>query len=258
MPWTKHLIDSRLEDYHDIAVGDVDGDGQPEIVVLSSKSGVLAYYDLPKDPRVSPWPKECYHEIATGMKGFQGLVVADLNADKKIEIVAGTRIFERPAPGDPWKSTVFAEGFGPAVRLAAADLDEDGKLELVLCETERNPGRLYWFKGPAWTPHALREDLFHVHCLQIADLSGYGRPDIVVGESRGPDHKNARLFAYVNRGRAQPEELLLSEGISVGEAKVGDLDGDGRPDIAGVADDPDGHVDVWLNETPGVGTSATR
>jgi len=250
-PWTRHVIDNRLEDYHDIAVGDVRGDGKPKIVVLSSTGGILAYYDVPKDPRVSPWPKECYHEVAKGMKGAGGLALADVNGDKKIEIIAGTMIFQRPSiEGGKWTGTEFAEGFGPAARLAVADIDGDGKPEIILAETERNPGRLVWFKGPNWSPpRLLREDLFHVRCLQVADFSGDGAQDILVGEMRAPDHKNARLFVYVARGRAQPEEILLSEGISVGEARAGDLDGDGTPDIASVADDPDGHVDVWLNET---------
>ena len=256
--WTKHLIDDRLLDYHDIAVADLLGDGKPRIVVLSSKGGRLAYYDVPKDPRASPWPKECFHEVAAGLKGAEGLVVADVNGDKKAEIVAGTMIFERaPSQGGGWTGKEFAEGFGPA-RLAAADIDADGKLEIILCETERNPGRLVWFKGPSWSPHLLREDLFHVRCLQTADFSGDGAQDILVGEMRAPDHRNARLFVYVARGRAQPEEILLSEGISVGEAKAGNLKGDGRPDIASVADDPDGHVDVWFNETPPMAGPALR
>jgi hypothetical protein len=257
VPWARHLIDNRLEDYHDIVVGDILGDGKQKIVVLSSRSGILAYYDIPQDPLVSPWPKDCYHQVAVGLKGVQGLLVADINADKKLEIVAGTTIFERPAPGDSWKGTSFAEGFGPS-RLLAADIDGDGKLEIVLCETERNPGRLVWFKGPSWMPHLLREDLFHVRCLQAADFSGNGRPDILVGEAQAPDHKVARLFAYVSRGRAQPEEVVLAEGESVGESRIGDLDGDGRPDLATVVDVPEGHVDVWFNETPAAPGSPDR
>ena len=62
-PWTTRVIEDRFAKYHDQAVGDVDGDGQPELVFLSQFAGVLGYYDLPEDPTVEPWPRESFHMI---------------------------------------------------------------------------------------------------------------------------------------------------------------------------------------------------
>jgi len=41
-PWPVHVIDDRFMKYHDQAVGDVDGDGELEILTLSQQAGMLA------------------------------------------------------------------------------------------------------------------------------------------------------------------------------------------------------------------------
>ena len=245
--WPRHLIENRFQKYHDQAVGDVDGDGKPEIVFLSQQSGVLAYYDIPPDPKVEPWPSACCRVVATGLQDVEGLIVIDIDGDKKAEIIAGTAIHKRSASGE-WQAEPFAKGFR-MTRVAAADLDGDSRLEIVLCEGESNPGRLVWLKGPSWTVHPLRDDLFHSHSLQIADLSGDGLPDILVGEMGLGQNKNPRLFVYVNLGSGRFEENLISEGIPTHEAKVGDLKGDGRPAIVGKSYAPERHIDVWWNES---------
>ena len=245
--WPRHVIENRFEKYHDQAVGDVDGDGKPEIVFLSQVSGILAYYDLPPDPKVEPWPKECCHVVATGLQDVEGLLAIDIDGDKKTEILAGRSIYRRKASGE-WEAEPFARGF-KMTRLAAADLDGDSRLEIVLAEGESNPGRLVWLKGPAWTVHPLRDDLFHPHSLQIADLNGDGLPDILVGEMGLGENKNPRLFVYVNLGSGRFEENLISEGLGTHEAKVGDLKGDGRPSIVSKPYSPERQIDVWWNDS---------
>jgi hypothetical protein len=246
-PWPRHLIENRFQQYHDQAVGDVDGDGKPEIVFLSQQSGVLAYFKIPPDPKVEPWPKECCHVVATGLEGVEGLGVVDIDGDKKAEIIAGTAIYKRSASGE-WQAEPLARGF-KATRVAVADLDGDSRLEIVLAEGESNPGRLVWLKGPSWTPHRLRDDLFHPHTLQIADLNGDSLPDILVGEMGLGQNPNPRLIVYVNLGGGRFEENVISEGLPTHEAKVGDLKGDGRPAIVGKPYSPERQIDVWWNES---------
>jgi hypothetical protein len=247
--WTKHVIEDRFEKYHDQVVGDVDGDGEFEILIASQRSGILAYYDIPADPRVSPWPRACCHVIAEGMADVEGLVIVDIDGDGCAEIIAGSNIFR---PGDDprklWHKTSFASDF-VKTRVAVADLDGDGRLDIVLCEGESHPGRLAWCAPPDWEPHVLRDDLFHPHSLEIADFNGDGLPDIFVGEmglGRNPDPK---MIIFVNQGGGRFEEVIFEQGIPTHEAKVGDLTGDGRPDIVGKPYEPERQVDVWFNET---------
>lgn len=247
-PWPRHVIENRFQKYHDQAAGDLDGDGDPELIALSQISGLLFYYDLPPDPRESPWPPGCFHLIAEEMADVEGLALADLDGDGRLELIAGPNIFAwDPERRSLAKVCSFAPGYRQT-RVAAADLDGDGRPEIVLCEGESHPGRLAIRSPPDWEPLVPRADLFHPHSLDIGDLDGDGRPDIFVAEmglGRNPD---PRMLAYLNRG-GRFEEVLIQHGIPTHEAKLADLDGDGRPDIVGKPYDPERHIDMWLNET---------
>lgn len=247
-PWPRRVIENRFNKYHDQAIGDVDGDGEPEIVVLSQKSRVLVYYDIPDDPRVEPWPRRSCHVVAEGLEDMEGLRIVDIDGDGKVEILAGPNIFRPARPGGPWQAERFAEDF-VKTRVAVADLDGDGRLEIVLCEGESHPGRLAVCSAPHWRPRILRDDLFHPHSLEIADFNGDGMQDILVAEMGLGKNPDPKMFIYLNKGSGRFEEVLIARGIPTHEAKVGDLTGDGRPDIVGKPYMPERHIDVWFNET---------
>jgi len=84
--WTRHVIDNSFQKYHDQAVGDLDNDGEDEILVPSQLAKVLVYYDVPSDPTVSPWPKECRHLICENIS-VEGLAIVDLDGDGKTRLL---------------------------------------------------------------------------------------------------------------------------------------------------------------------------
>lgn len=245
-PWTRRLIENRFEKYHDQAVGDIDGDGELELLIVSQRSGVLAYYDIPRDPTVEPWPQECCHVIVEDMHGVEGLAIVDIDHDGEAEVLAGTNIFKRT--GDGWERTRFADNF-VKTRVIAADINGDGAFEIVVAEGESNPGRLAWCAAPDWTPHVLKDDLFHPHSIEVLDFDGSGASDIFVGEMGLGRNDNPRLFVYRNKGRADFDETVISEGIPTHEAKAADLTGNGLPDIVGKPYNPEKHIDVWFNRS---------
>jgi hypothetical protein len=246
-PWPMHLIENRFDKYHDQAIGDVDGDGEPELVFLSQRAGVLAYYDIPADPHVEPWPAECFHVIAenTGDE-LEGLRVVDIDSSGEPVVLAGPNIYRRA--GDTWEVQSFAPGF-VMTRTAVGDLAAAGRLDIVLCEGESHPGRLAICSPPDYAPRVLRDDLFHPHSLELADFTGDGRLDIFVAEMGLGRNPEPKMLLFVNQGTGAFEPVLIEHGIPTHEAKVADLDGDGRPDIIGKPYSPERHIDVWFNES---------
>jgi hypothetical protein len=259
-PWATHCITDAFQKYHDQAFADVDDDGDPEVVLISQKSGVLLYYDVPADPTVEPWPEENRHVVSRNVWDVEGLVCTDVDGDGNTEIIAGQHAFHRHGPDDWERETLAPDGWDDErVRNQVADLTGDGTAALVLSECElpyfgprrdiHRAGRLAWFEAPDREPNYLKYDLFCPHSLQIADFDGDGRPDVYVAESDLGENDLPAHYVFENRGDGTFERHLIHAGTPTHEAKVADLTGDGTPDIVGKDDAEHGHVDVWYNET---------
>jgi hypothetical protein len=267
-PWTEHHLGSPFEKYHDLAFGDVDGDGEPELVGASQRSETVFYYDVPDDPTRSPWPADCRHVLARDTHA-EGLAIADLDGDGREELLAGTDVYRRAAAveqprsgaavetdggvtADGWERESIVDGW-KWTRVAGADLDGDGDPEVVLSEGDSpllggDAGRVAWFDPPEWTPHRLAEDLYCPHTLQVADFDGDGSPDVYVAEmGHGREDGQARHLLFRNRGDGRFEETVVERGVPTHEAKAVDVDGDGRIDLVGKSYGADAHVDVWYN-----------
>jgi hypothetical protein len=243
--WPKRLVEDEFLKYHDQAVGDIDGDGQNELIVLSQQSKAVACYDIPDDPRITPWPRECRRILADDL-AVEGVAVADIDGDGMNEVVAGPWVLKPAADG--WDRTPIAPDFRMTC-LAVGDLDGDGHPEVVLSEGESHPARLAWFSGyPDWRMHMLRDDLFHPHSLGIADFDGDGLPDIFVAEMGLGRHAVPRVFVYLNKGGGRFEEHLVSEGVPTHCARAGIVGDSALPCIVGKPFHPGRVVDMWLNK----------
>jgi len=256
--WTRRVIDNSFQKYHDQAVGDVDSDGEAEILVPSQRGRVLVYYDIPPDPTVSPWPTKYRHLICDDIS-VEGLAIADLDGDGVNEVVAGPNIFKRPKyPDDKWSRTILKEfharTYGGLVfsetRVQVGDVNGDGVLDLVMSEAESAWGRLAWFEGPDWTMHIINESLFNPHSLAVADFDRDGRLDVFVGEmglAGGCTHLNPRLLIYLNDGDGSFTEFLVDAGEPTHEAKVADIGNIGKLSIVGKPFRELKRVDLWKN-----------
>jgi hypothetical protein len=223
---------------HDQLAADIDGDGRPELYFWNQGSRTLFTIPIPSDPFPSPWPGAC--AIATDV-AEEGLLAADIDGDGRPELLAGQSWYRRTANG-AWERHVFAEGF-VSPRLAAADFDADGKLEIILSEGDaswngRPFARLARFFRPddptaRWPFEILHDRLLDPHSLGVADFDGDGTPDLFVGELGDPrgnhPHPPAQRIFHNRGGRLV--ESIFDTGVGTHEAKVITLDH--RPAIVG-------------------------
>ena len=82
--WTRHVIDEAVTDGHTLVTGDFNNDGSDEIVVGERGGKRSIYIYRASSPRGDTWTREVLDD--GGMAGA-GCAVADMNADKKMDVV---------------------------------------------------------------------------------------------------------------------------------------------------------------------------
>jgi hypothetical protein len=223
--WRRHEIGTGYA--HDIEVADLDGDGRHEIILADKR-------------RVELWRttgSSSYRMQVLLKKAGEGLEVADADGDGDKDVFYGNLWLENTDPDAVtiWTSHALAPGWPPDTRIRAADMDADGRLDVVLSASE-GAGRLAWFKADArdptvpWAERPIsRHRLAGSHSLAVADFDMDGHEDVLVAEMHTSPQK--RVMIYLKRGGVWQRLLLARHGSH--NMMVADVDGDGDTDLVG-------------------------
>ena len=156
-PWTKHVIARELRPVHGHAV-DMTGNGRPDVVMALGMGDASAdvaahgvvWFENPGGFDV-PWPR---HVIADGLPRAFEAVAVDLDGDGDIEVVAtgwgrsGQVVLLKHGgdPRGPWGKQVIKDNWTNANQVIVADLDGDGRPDIVAC-AERGSNELRWWRN---------------------------------------------------------------------------------------------------------------
>ena len=229
-----------------LALGDLDGDGRPDIVT-ASLGGELGVALSTPDGSHLPRPP-----TATGQDPV-GLALSDLDDDGALDVIVSHFKFGVPAQGrvtvhlglgdgsfGPADETVVGNNVGP---LGVADVDGDGRLDVVTCRSDvllTLPGLGDGTLG-ALVPTGVGFAGTVPRALELADLDDDGVPDLLAADGTG------LLHALRGLGDGTFLQLQVQPTGGVGsDIATGDIDGDGLLDAAVVhVGDADGTT-VWL------------
>jgi LruC domain-containing protein len=214
------------------AVGDVDGDGEPEIVAGSTDGGVYAF-NLDGSQMGQNWPRLTHDWV------YASPVIVDLNQNGIRDVVA--------ASGDgrlyAWDGNGFdLPGFPIAVRgglvssPAVVDLDGDGGLEVVFASLEGKVYAVHHDGSPvAGWPRTTGSTIFS--SPSVGDLDGDGDLEVVVGTLAG------QVYAWHHDGIPVVDYPRQASDWITGAPALGDFDGDGLVEVA--VGSYDGQVYIW-------------
>ncbi|HRW07546.1 MAG TPA: VCBS repeat-containing protein, partial [Caldilineaceae bacterium] len=250
-PWTRHQIKASGENkHHDQLFGDFDDDGQIELAFWNQGAQALFLAEIPAEPRQDePWPLRKIYQWSDGEE-HEGLAQADINGDGVSDLVGGGRWFERTTDGT-YQAHVIDDSQRFS-RVAAGQLIPGGPPEVVLgCGDCDGPLQWYSLVDGAWISHPLLErDIRHGHTLALADFDGDGALDIFAAEMRlNGNNANATMWVLLGNNQGTFTPTVVASGYGNHESKVGDLNGDGTPDILGKPynwETP--RLDIWLNQ----------
>ncbi len=237
--WVQHSLDGAFLGACDVAAGDLDGDADLEVVAAA----II-------EDRVSYWENQLSHngfkdaepiDIATGLGDPRGVAAGDLNGDGLTDVVTAmwdgdalTAYLGVSLAGTAWWTNQVGTGVYAARDVAIADINGDGAPDILSAEVDGD--KISWWENdgaevlPTWTEHAIVSGFNGAHRAEAADFDLDGDLDVV---ALAFDGDQIRWFENDNGAGTSWSLHNVAGGTLDGafDVKVGDLDGDGDPDI---------------------------
>ena len=254
---------------NDIAVADLDNDGNPDIAIANTEVSALTVLagngkGQFKQPASSPY-------MVHSKPHTHGIAVGDFNGDGYLDLatdswgINNVLIIFGDGKMHFGNETFYQVGNRPYQRLRAADLNKDGKPDIITTNLEGNNATVLLnqgggkFKDADGSPFPCGSAPFGV---AVGDINGDGNADLAIAnsptitaESKGTDG----LWILLGDGTGKFASLKGSPfktGKSPSRVAIGDLNGDGINDIA-VTNYNDMSITIFYMGKDGVAASET-
>jgi hypothetical protein len=235
-----------------VALGDVNGDGWVDLVVSARRLSVLL--------NNGDGTFGTRHDYEVG-EGPDAIVLVDLNGDGALDVAA-------TAPAGATLSVLLNKGDGSfeaagdyaagsdLTDIATGDLNGDGRPDVVVAHDSLfEPSYVSVFLNAGDGSLGAKRNYWFVEgegSVAIADVNRDGKLDVVAGNA-SPYLDRISIFYGLGGGTFMPA-LAYPTGSGAVAVAVGDLNGDGEPDLVSANDDASGDnstVSVLLNR-PGL------
>ncbi|MFH0974685.1 MAG: FG-GAP-like repeat-containing protein [Spirochaetota bacterium] len=250
-----------------ITTCDTDADGDKDIFasMASSTSG---------DPKIAWWENQGNGSVSAinvvdyDFNYANNIMLVDLDNDQKPDILASASYVNYAADDIAWwrnegngnfsSRNRIANDFNRLTSLQAADMDNDGDIDVICSSTLLSNDYIAWWENPAvgsngsWIKHTVDSTLSNIQSIYAADINFDNKVDIAAVRGGG-DNNDLDVAWFKNNGNDTFTRYTIDTGFNGSTAVyLTDVDGDGDPDIIG-SSASDGVV-WWENNITNWGT----
>jgi hypothetical protein len=233
LEWTEHDVAQGANGAYSVWAGDVDGDGDADVVSASSiDDRILLHRNL--DGHGLRWSTQV---ISSQASGASSVTAADIDGDGDLDVLSASDFdakiawYENLDGGQHWRERVISTSANGATSVIAADIDGDGDMDVA--SASRFDDKIAWYKnvagdGSSWREHVVSRTADGASAVIAGDIDGDGDLDLV-SASRGNDaitwYENERGDGSVMSARMIGATADGPDGIFAADVdRDGDLD----------------------------------
>jgi hypothetical protein len=253
--WVKNVIDENENMPTSLTPGDIDGDGDEDIIASIYGASDLVWYE--NDNMV--WTKH----IIDGNIGGVGTFIADIDGDDILDVIlagfsANKVIWYKNGGGSPitWTPYTIDDNLNGAEFVYVADIDSDDDPDVVA--TGYSAGDVVWYENGggmpiSWTKHTIDANLVSAILCYAVDIDGDDTLDVV---ANGRDVNDVVWYKNENAGQNWTKHFIDDNLGGTNEIAIADFDSDDDPDV--VATGGNTNEVVWYENGGGAPVSWTK
>ncbi len=230
----QQAITASISSAYSVYATDIDGDGDPDVLSVSTLDNKIAWYENTDGNGVFGEQ----HIITTSAIGAQSVYACDIDDDGDMDVLSASKHDDKIAwyentegSGSFGAQQIITTSADGARSVYACDIDGDGDQDVLSASYDDN--KIAWYenvdgKGTFGPQQAITTSNYRAQSVYACDIDGDGDQDVLTGSE---SHRVAWYENIDGNGAFEEQQVITTYANGVWSIYACDIDGDGDPDV---------------------------